>query len=186
MARKAKTKNVILGVSGSIAAYKAASVLRGLMSKGHDVQVVMTEAAQRLVTPATFRALSGRPVVTNLWIPEEQAGLVHVELAEWADVLAIVPATANIIGKITCGIADEVLSCTWMACDCAKVIAPAMNDRMWLSPAVQRNVAELKKLDGVHVIEPVEGTLASGRIGAGHLAPVMDIVAKIDSVAWGS
>jgi len=180
---EATVKHVILGVSGSIAAYKACSVLRGLMSRGHEVRVVMTEAAQRLVTPATFRSLSGRPVATGLWIPEHDAGLVHIELAEWADVLAIVPATANIIGKIACGIADEILSTTWMACDCPKIIAPAMNDRMWLSPAVQRNVAELRRLERVHVIDPVEGRLASGKIATGHLAPVEEIVAKICSVA---
>jgi phosphopantothenoylcysteine decarboxylase/phosphopantothenate--cysteine ligase len=176
-------KHILLGVSGSIAAYKACSVLRGLMSKGHEVRVVMTEAAQRLVTPATFRSLSGQPVVTGLWLPEGEASLVHIELAEWGDVLAIAPATANIIGKVTWGIADEVLSTTWMACDCPKVIAPAMNDRMWLSPAVQRNVTELRKLPRVHIIEPVEGKLASGKIATGHLAPVEQIVEKIDCVA---
>jgi len=171
---EAKAKHVILGVSGSIAAYKACSVLRGLMSRGHEVRVVMTEAAQRLVTPATFRSLSGRPVATGLWIPEHDAGLVHIELAEWADVLAIVPATANIIGKIACGIADD---------DCPKIIAPAMNDRMWLSPAVQHNVAGLRRLERVHVIDPVEGRLASGKIATGHMAPVEEIVETICSVA---
>lgn len=185
MAKKTKAKNIILGVSGSIAAYKACSIVRSLMGKGHAVRVVMTQSAQKLVTAATFRALSGQPVVTDLWIPEDDASLVHIELAEWADVLAVAPATANIIGKITCGIADEILSCTWMACDCPKVIAPAMNDRMWLSPAVRKNIAELGGLDGVYVVEPVEGKLASGKVAAGHLAPVADIVAKIDSVARG-
>ena len=183
MAEKEAGKRIVLGVSGSVAAYKAASVLRGLTAGGHEVRVVMTEAAQKLVSPATFRALSGRPVATGLWIPEAAAGLVHIELADWADVLAVVPATANIIGKIVCGIADEILSCTWMACDCPKLVAPAMNDRMWNSPAVRRNVADLKALEGVHLIEPVEGRLASGRIGQGHLAAVGEIVEKIDSVA---
>ncbi len=183
VAKKQMGKHIILGVSGSIAAYKACSVLRGLMGRGHEVRVVMTQAAQRLVTPATFRSLSGRPVVTGLWIPEDQASLVHIELAEWADALAIVPATANIIGKLTWGIADDVLSTTWMACDCPKLIAPAMNDRMWLSPAVQRNVAELRRLPRVHIIEPVEGRLASGKVAMGHLAPVEEIVEKIDCVA---
>ncbi len=182
MAQTPQRRKIILGVSGSIAAYKAASVLRGLTAGGHEVRVVMSEAAQKLVAPATFRALSGRPVATGLWIPESSAALVHVELADWADALAVVPATANIIGKITCGIADEILSCTWMACDCPKVIAPAMNDRMWNSPAVRRNVADLQKLDGVRLIGPVEGRLASGRVGRGHLAPVEDIGEAIVSV----
>ena len=176
-------KNIILGVSGSIAAYKACSILRVLMGEGHHVRVVMTEAAQRLVTPTTFRALSGLPVVTDLWVPEGQASMAHIELAEWVDVLAIAPATAKVIGKIACGIADEVLSCTWMACECPKVIAPAMNDRMWLSPAVQKNIMELQGRDGVYIVPPVEGRLASGRIATGHLARVEQIVAAIDSLA---
>jgi len=177
-------RHILLAVTGSIAAYKAPSVLRGLMDRGHTVRVLMSASAQKLICPATFRALSGQPVVTSLFIPEEQASLVHVELSEWADALAIVPATANIIGKITCGIADEVVSCTWMACDCPKLIAPAMNDVMWLSPAVQRNVTELRKLPGVHLIEPVAGRLASGKLArVGCLAPVDLIVQKIDDVA---
>lgn len=186
MAARAQGGNIILGVSGSIAAYKACSVLRGLTAKRHTVRVVMTEAAQHLVGPATFRALSGQPVVTGLWVQEASANLVHIELAEWADVLAIVPATANIIGKAACGIADEILSTTWMACDCPKVIAPAMNDRMWANPAVQENFRKLSALSGVYIIEPVEGRLASGKVAKGHLAPVGDIVEKIDSVVCGS
>ncbi|MHC4481169.1 MAG: flavoprotein [Planctomycetota bacterium] len=176
-------KQIILGVTGSIAAYKAASVLRGLMDRGHAVQVVMTPSAQRLVTATTFRSLSGRPVVTEMFPAEEQVGLQHIELAEWVDVLAVTPVTANFIGKIANGIADEILSCTWMACDCPKVLAPAMNDRMWASEAVQRNCAHLRELPGVHFIEPVEGKLASGRVGMGHLAPVDQIVEAIHSVA---
>ncbi len=185
MAGKPEGKNVILGVSGSIAAYKACSVLRGLLALGHTVQVVMTRAAQKLVTPATFRALSGRPVVTDLWIEEGRAGLVHIELAEWAEALGIVPATANIIAKINAGIADEVLSCTWMACECPKVLAPAMNDRMWESPATRRNVAALRALEGTRFVDPVEGVLASGKVAQGHLAPVDRIVAQIDAAARG-
>jgi len=183
MAADGRGRNVILGVSGSIAAYKACSVVRGLLALGHSVQVVMTEAAQRLVTPTTFRALSGKPVVTGLWVDEAQAGLVHIELAEWVDVLAIAPATANVLAKINAGIADEALSCTWMACQCPKVLAPAMNDRMWHSPANQRNVGALKALEGVHLVGPVEGRLASGKVAMGHLAPVKDIVEKVDEVA---
>ncbi len=178
-------RNVILGVTGSIAAYKAASVLRGLMTRGHKVQVVMTDSAQKLVTPTTFRALSGRPVVTRMFIPEDQAGLQHIELAEWADVLAVVPATANFIGKAANGIADEILSCTWMACDCPKLVAPAMNDRMWASPPVQRNCEYLRFLPGVHFVGPVEGQLASGKVAMGHLAQVDEIVNVIHTIAIG-
>jgi len=182
--RAPQGRNIILAVTGSIAAYKAPSILRGLMYRGHQVRVIMTQSAQKLISPTTFRALSGYPVATSLFIPDEQASLVHIELAEWADLLAIAPATANIIGKVTCGIADEIVSCTWMACDCPKVIAPAMNDIMWLSPAVLRNVAELRKFKDVHIIDPVGGKLASGKVAAtGHLAPVEVIVEKIDAVA---
>jgi phosphopantothenoylcysteine decarboxylase/phosphopantothenate--cysteine ligase len=183
---KADGRNIVLGVSGSIAAYKACSILRGLMRRGHAVRVVMTRSAQNLVTPATFRSLSGAPVATDLWPAEETAELVHIRLAEWVDVLAIAPATANIIGKVTCGIADEILSTTWMASACPKVIAPAMNDRMWESPAMQRNVGELRDRENVHFVDPVGGMLASGKMaGTGHLAPVEEVVKEIDRVARG-
>jgi len=185
MRAKAAGRHVILGVTGSIAAYKAAATLRGLMGRGHVVQVVMTPSAQRLVAPTTFRSLSGRPVVTEMFAEDGQVGLQHVELAEWAHVLAVAPATANFIGKVANGIADEILSCTWMACDCPKVLAPAMNDRMWAADAVQRNSRYLRSLPGVHFIEPVEGRLASGRVGMGHLAPVETIVEVIHKVAAG-
>lgn len=176
-------KNIILGVSGSIAAYKACSVLRELMRHGHQVRVVMTQSAQELIRPATFRALSGAPVATELWISEQQADLVHIRLAEWADALAVAPATANIIGKVTCGIADEILSTTWMACNCPKVIAPAMNDQMWNSVAVQENVNELAGHQNITIVQPVSGTLASGKEAkVGHLAPVPEIVNSIDDV----
>jgi len=176
-------KNILLAVTGSIAAYKAASILRGLMARGHTVQVVMTEAAQKLVSPTTFRALSGRPVATRLFIEESAAGPVHIELAEWADVLAVAPATANAMGKFACGIADEIVSCTWMACDCPKVVAPAMNDRMWASAAVRRNCDLLRETERVRFVGPIEGRLANGRVGIGRLAPVNEIVETIHSVA---
>lgn len=178
--------NVILGVTGSIAAYKAASIVRGLMARGHTVQVVMTASAQQLVTATTFRVLSGRPVVTRMFAEGGEVSLQHIELAEWGHVLAVAPATANFIGKAANGIADEILSCTWMACDCPKVVAPAMNDRMWASPAVQCNCDYLRSLPGVHFVGPVEGKLASGKIGMGHLAPVEDIIAKVHEVACGA
>lgn len=187
MGAEAGGGNVILGVSGSIAAYKAASILRGLMGRGHAVQVVMTPSAGHFVTATTFRSLSGRPVIAEMFPPERQTGLQHIELAEWVaagtegpgGVLAVAPATANFIGKAANGIADEILSCTWMACDCAKLIAPAMNDRMWGSAAVRRNCDYLRGLPHVRLVEPVEGKLASGRVGLGHLAPVEEIVEAI-------
>lgn len=179
-------KNVVLAVTGSIAAYKAASVVRGLMEREHVVQVIMTEAARRFVTPTTFRALSGRPALYELFPHEGSARLAHIELGEWAEMLAVVPATANILGKFTAGIADDLVTCTWMACDCPRVIAPAMNDRMWDSPATHRNFKTLNERDDVHFVEPVGGKLASGKMAAsGRLAPVKDIIEKIHAVALG-
>ncbi|NLW49997.1 MAG: phosphopantothenoylcysteine decarboxylase [Candidatus Brocadiaceae bacterium] len=175
------SSNVILGVTGSIAAYKAAAVVRALTAQGHAVQVVMTASACRLVGPATFRALSGRPVLTEMFAEDAHASLPHISLAEWAHVLAIAPATANVLGKIANGLADDILTCTWMACDCPKVLAPAMNDRMWCSPAVERNCAYLQALEGVTFVGPVEGRLASGRTGMGHMASVQEVVAAVNA-----
>jgi phosphopantothenoylcysteine decarboxylase / phosphopantothenate---cysteine ligase len=175
--------NILLGITGSIAAYKAPSVARGLMALGHSVRAVMTKAACEFITPTTLRAVTGQPVVTCMFIPESQAGLEHIHLADWADAFAVVPATANFLGKAAGGIADDILSCTWMACDCAKLIAPAMNDRMWRAPATQRNVRTLSEdLPELVWVGPTEGKLASGKIAMGHLAPVDDIVAAIDGV----
>ena len=183
MAAKSTGSNVILGVTGSIAAYKTASIVRELVARGHAVQVVMTASACKLVGPPTFRALSGRPVVTEMFAGDAAANMPHIELANWAHALAVAPATANFLGKAANGIADDVLSCTWMACDCPKVLAPAMNDRMWASPAVQRNYEWLRALPGVAFVGPVEGRLASGRVGMGHMAAVEDVVAAIDAAA---
>jgi phosphopantothenoylcysteine decarboxylase/phosphopantothenate--cysteine ligase len=178
-----RTRNIIVGVTGSIAAYKACSVVRGLTARGHAVQVVMTDAAQKFVTALSFRALSRRPVVTSLWIDESDARLVHIELAEWVDVLAVVPATASIIAKFHAGIADDILTCTWLAADCPKVVAPAMNDRMWKAHATHRNVAGLREIEGIHIVDPVEGRLASGKVARGHLAPINDIIERVHQVA---
>lgn len=177
-------KNLVLAVTGSIAAYKAASVVRGLIDRGHTVQVIMTEAARRFVTATTFRALSGRPALYELFPDEGSTRLVHVELGEWADALAIVPATANILGKFAAGIADDLVSCTWMTCDCPRVIAPAMNDRMWDNPATRRNCDMIGARPDVEFVGPVGGKLASGKMArAGRLAPLGDIIEKIHSTA---
>jgi phosphopantothenoylcysteine decarboxylase/phosphopantothenate--cysteine ligase len=118
-----------------------------------------------------------------MFVPEDQVGLQHITLADWVDVLVVAPATANFIGKAVGGIADEILSCTWMACDCPRLVAPAMNDRMWLSEAVRRNCDHLRNLPDVQFVEPVEGKLASGKTGMGHLAPVDRIVEAAHALA---
>lgn len=172
-------EHVLVAVTGSIAAYKAAPVMRGLMDRGAQVKVAMTEAAQRFVTPTTFRSLTGQPVATRLFIPEEAAELVHINLADWTDALAVVPATANSLGKFAGGIADEIVSCTWMACDCPKLVAPAMNTRMWNNAAVRENCSALADKQDVEFVGPVEGLLAEDRQGMGRLAPVQDIIDAI-------
>jgi phosphopantothenoylcysteine decarboxylase/phosphopantothenate--cysteine ligase len=155
-------------------------VIRGLDVKDYEVSVVMSRAAQQLVTPHTFRSLTGRSVITGLWENSGETQVAHISLSERADILAIVPATANIIGKITAGIADDIVSTTWMACSCPKIIAPAMNDRMWKSRAVQRNIQTLKNDPDVTIIEPVKGRLANGKEAeTGHLAPITDIIEAI-------
>ena len=176
--------NVILGVTGSIAAFKSASICTALCKKGHDVQVVMTDSGRQFITPTTMRALSGRPVVTDLFIDETKASLVHISLAEWAEILLIAPATANIIAKIWAGIADDALSCTAMASPCPKIIAPAMNDLMWESEATKRNVAELEAV-GYVFVGPAHGRLASGKEAVGRLAPVDEIVSVTERLMSG-
>jgi phosphopantothenoylcysteine decarboxylase/phosphopantothenate--cysteine ligase len=179
MATSSPPGHVLVAVTGSIAAYKAGSVVRGVMERGAEVRVAMTEAAREFISATTFRALTGNPVATRLFVPEDAATLVHVNLADWADALAVVPATANVLGKFACGIADEIVSCTWMACDCPRLVAPAMNTRMWNNPAVRENCSTLAEKQNARFIGPVKGPLAEDRSGMGRLAPVDDIVEGI-------
>lgn len=179
-----KGAHIVLGVTGSIAAYKACSIVRGLIRRGCEVRVVMTEASMHLVGASTFCSLSGNPVASGLWAAGDRTELAHIKLADWAHLLAVAPATANIIGKFACGIADDMLSTLWLAFDGEKVIAPAMNDRMWANELVQRNVETLKGLQNVHFIPPVAGALACGdKDRAGRLAPVEDVVGEICRLA---
>lgn len=173
-----KTKNIVLGVTGSIAAHKAADLASLLTKQGGDVQVVMTVDAQRFITPLPFKTLSRNPVVTNLYDEEEGWKPTHIKLADEADLLLIAPATANSIAKLAHGMADDALSCIALALNPqAKVlIAPAMNGKMWLHPATQENVATLTKR-GAEFIGPEKGLLSCGYEGIGRLWPV-DKVAK--------
>lgn len=169
----------MLGVTGGIAAYKAADVVSRLVREGASVTVVMTAAAQRLVGPATFESLSRGPVVTDLWERAQALHPAHIALAEQAEVLAVVPATANFLAKLAHGLADDALSCVALAADCPAVVAPAMNDRMYAHPAVQANVATLRER-GCVIVEPEPGRLASGKIGGpGRLAPVERVLEAI-------
>ncbi|MBM3500853.1 MAG: bifunctional phosphopantothenoylcysteine decarboxylase/phosphopantothenate--cysteine ligase CoaBC [Armatimonadetes bacterium] len=170
-------RKVILGVTGSIAAYKACDVLRGLQKEGAEVRVVMTAAAQELVRPTVFRSLSGAPVLTGMFADAQGEDLKHITLTEWADLILVAPATANLIGKIAGGIADDLLSTVIMAADCPTLLAPGMNFRMWRNPVVEGNVRKLAAL-GYRFCGPVEGRLASGAVGVGRLADPEEIVAS--------
>ena len=177
MSAPARTPRVLVGVTGGIAAYKACEVLRGLQRAGCDVRVCMTADACRFVGPTTFAALSGHPVVTGLYDDPETA-IPHIELAGWADAAVVVPATANVLAKMACGIADDALTSTLLALACPTLVAPAMNVHMWRHPATQANVAALRAR-GVTVVEPACGRLACGDVGEGKLADVDDVVAAV-------
>lgn len=171
--------HIILGVTGSIAAYKAVEVVSSLIKQGKRVTVIMTSTAQRFVNPVTFRSISQNRVVTDLFIDTENYDPNHVSLADQADLLVVAPATANFIGKVVSGIADDALTCTVMAARSPVIIAPAMNDSMYLNPIVQENIKKLTKF-GYRIIEPEEGRLCTGRIGMGRLAAVEKIVGVIE------
>ena len=167
-----KGKKVVLGISGGIAAYKCAELVRHLKRTGAEVEVIMTQAAQKFITPLTMETLSENKVHTNLFPDDEFSATVHIDLADWADVVLIAPATANIIAKINNGIGDDLLSTVCLAAWCKTVIAPAMNSNMWANPAVQCNLKELAK-NGYTIVEPAEGDLACGYTGTGRLPDLM-------------
>jgi len=172
-------KNIVLGVTGSIAAHKAADLASLLAKQKRSVRVVMTADAQQFVTPLPFKVLSRHPVVTNLYDEEEDWKPTHIEIADAADLLLIAPATANLIAKLAHGIADDALTCIALALNPrAKIlIAPAMNGKMWLHPATQENVKTLKAR-GAEFIGPDEGMLSCGYEGIGRLWPVEAIAER--------
>jgi len=173
------TKKIILGVTGSIAAHKAADLASLLTKAKCEVRVVMTADAQRFITPLPFKTLTRQPVVTNLYDEDEGWKPTHIELADAADLLVIAPATANVIAKLAHGIADDALSCIALALNQrAKIlIAPAMNGKMWLHAATQENVKTLKQR-GVIFLGPDEGMLSCGYEGVGRLWPVEKIAER--------
>lgn len=176
---------VLLGVSGGIAAYKAIDVLRILQRRGHGVTVVMTRAATRFVGPATFAALSGRTVGVAMFGRDERPNYEHLDLARAADILAIVPASANTIARCAAGLGDGLLSAVHLAFDGPVLMAPAMNTRMYLHPATEHNLGVLRAR-GVHMVEPGSGLLADGEVGVGRLAEPVAIADAIDEVLRGS
>lgn len=176
-----ENKHIVLGVGGGIAAYKAADLVRRLIERGAEVRVVMTSAATQFVTPATFQALSHHPVATSLWDESPETGMGHLELAHWADFLLIAPATADLIARLSHGIADDLLTTLALACEAPLVLAPAMNHRMWLHPANQENVA-LLTARGARLLGPVTGALAERESGPGRMLEPVEIA---DALAGG-
>ena len=168
-------KCVCIGVSGGIAAYKALDIVSALRKKNIDVRVIMTESATKFVTPLPFQSLSQNMVVTDMFAEPKAYEIQHISLAKRADVFLVAPATANIIGKVANGIADDMLSTTIMATRAKVIFAPAMNTKMYENPIVQENINKLKKL-GYEFIEPASGVLACGDEGKGKLADVNTII----------
>ncbi len=171
-------KTIVLGVTGGIAAYKAADLASKLVQAGIIVKTIMTYSATEFIAPLTFRNLTGQPVVTEMFDIESEYSLEHVALAEAADAVVIAPATANIIAKIACGIADDPLTCTVLATEAPVVVAPSMNDNMYNNPITQENIGKLKDR-GFIMVEPEYGRLASGKIGQGRLAEIDKIIEAV-------
>lgn len=172
---------IVLGMTGGIAAYKAAELVRKLRAAGAEVQVVMTEAATQFITPLTLQALSGRAVRTTLWDTQAEAGMGHIELARWAQRVVVAPASADFLAKLRIGRADDLLTTLCLATEAPIAVAPAMNQRMWRHPATQENVAVLQAR-GVKIWGPEEGAQACGETGPGRMLEVFELLRRI--IAW--
>ena len=168
-------KKIVLGVTGGIAVYKAVDLVSRLRKAGCEVRVVMTEHAQQFVTPLTFKEISGNAVATSMWNANQEFNVEHIALANWADAFLVAPATANILAKMACGLADDLLSTTLLAAQAPIVVCPAMNTGMYQNPATQENIAKLQER-GVTVMSPAVGHLACGTSGPGRLPEPQQIV----------
>ena len=174
-------KRILLGLTGGIAAYKAAELTRLLVRGGADVRVAMTEAATRFVTPLTFQALSGQPVWTDLWDPRVPDGMGHIELSRDRELIVVTPASADFMAKLANGAADDLLSTLCVARRCPLLVAPAMNVEMWQNAATQRNVARLRE-DGVRFAGPAAGEQACGEVGLGRMLEPPQLLAEIEAL----
>lgn len=174
-------KKVLLGVTGGIAAYKAADLVRQLRKHGAQVKVVMTEGAEAFIAPLTFQALSGQPVHTQLLDPTAEAGMGHIELARWADLLLVAPASANFLARLAMGQADDLLTTVCLAAGAPIMVAPAMNQGMWRNPATRHN-CQLIASRGIRVIGPDEGEQACGDIGPGRMLDAQNIIIELEKV----
>jgi phosphopantothenoylcysteine decarboxylase / phosphopantothenate---cysteine ligase len=169
---------IVLGITGGIAAYKAAELVRLLIKNDIDVQVVMTKSACEFITPVTMQALSGRPVALDMWDNRVDNGMPHIEISRHADAILIAPASADFMAKLVHGSADDLLSTLCLARDCPLLVAPAMNKQMWENPATQRNMAQLKA-DGITTLGPAAGEQACGEIGLGRMLEPEQILAEV-------
>ncbi|WP_444995739.1 bifunctional phosphopantothenoylcysteine decarboxylase/phosphopantothenate--cysteine ligase CoaBC [Aliikangiella sp. IMCC44359] len=179
-----QNKNLLLGVTGGIAAYKCADLVRRLKERGFNVRVVMTPGASEFITPMTLQAVSGHPVHQDIFDQAMEAAMGHIELAKWADLLLIAPATANTIAKIVHGKADNLLTTIVLASKAPLMIAPAMNQQMWANSVTQSNIEKLSH-SGVTVLGPGAGEQACGDIGAGRMLEPLDIAQQVQSIAYG-
>ncbi len=171
---------ILLGITGGIAAYKAADLASKLTGAGAVVRTIMTECACKMITPVTLQAVTGQPVYTSMWTESEDFKIGHIQMSDWADCVVIAPATANIIGKVASGICDDLLSTTLCACWDKKVLlAPAMNSKMWANPIVQQNLAIVTEQLKFKTIGPEAGRLACGTTGVGRMAEPADILEAI-------
>ena len=178
-------RRILLCVCGGIAAYKCAELVRRLRDAGAQVQVAMTDNAQRFVGAQTFQALSARPVRTSLWDAQAEAAMGHLELARWAERVVVAPATANTLARLAHGFADDLVSTLCLATEAPLLVAPAMNHRMWLHPATQANVETLR-VRGVGFVGPDDGPLAEGESGPGRMAEPARIVAALQAPEPGA
>lgn len=177
-------KKILLCVCGGVAAYKAADLTRQLRKAGARVQVAMTASALQFVGAATFQALSGQPVRSSLWDAQAEAAMGHIELARWPDAIVIAPATANTLAKLAYGLADDLVSTLCLASTAPILAAPAMNQRMWLHPATQANIAVLQSR-GLAMVGPASGEQACGEQGPGRMSEPGEIVAALNAMLGG-
>ena len=171
-------KRIVLGVTGGVAAYKAAELVRLLGKQGAEVQVAMTEGATHFVTATTFQALSGKPVYLDQWDARMPNAMAHIDLSRAADLIVVAPASADFLARIASGMADDLLATMVLARDCPLLVAPAMNRQMWENPATQRNIAQLQS-DGVEILGPASGEQACGEVGAGRMLEPEEIVEAV-------
>jgi len=175
-----KDREILLGVTGGVAAYKAADLCSKLVQQGAKVTVIMTTAAEKFIGPTTFEALTNRPCYRDMFTPQEHPRGEHIGLAQRAELMIIAPATADFMAQTATGLAGDLLATAYLVRTCPVLMAPAMNADMWAKPSVQRNVNQLKS-DGVHIIQPGDGWLSCGQVGPGRMAEpaeILDAIAK--------